>query len=179
MCQCLQPNFNCRVINVSCGPGALKHPSELLSQLEGSLSPHSSIATGTGNNHSWTDKTAEAKSFCFKAIKEKYCTFLLRCATEHFLEGLRDVLQQGTGSGFPPDATGMNVSAGEQRLVLLNQTSTGEEITLWQECLKAKYTKNCDEVKYYSSGNCIRLQWAVSSECYKKAKVSGIRGNWF
>lgn len=69
------------------------------------------------------------------------------------------------------------MSEGEQRLVLLSQTSVDEEITIWQECLKAKYTKDCDEVKYYSSGNRISLQWTVSSECYKKAKVSGIRRN--
>ena len=54
-----------------------------------------------------------------------------------------------------------------------------KERTTWQECLKVKYSKDCDEVKYCSSGNRIWLQGAVSSECYKKAKVSGIRGNWF
>jgi len=35
-----------------CGPGGLEHPSELLSQLGGSLSPHSSTVTGTENNQS-------------------------------------------------------------------------------------------------------------------------------
>lgn len=163
-----------------CGPGALEHLSKLLSQRGGSLSPHSSAATGTEKQSiSWTDKTAEAKSFCFKAIKEKYCTLLPPCATEPFLEGLRDMLQQGTGAGFPPDATGIKVSAGEQRLIHLNQTSMDEEITIQQEYLKAKYTKDCDEVKYCSGGNCIRLQWAVSSELYRKVKISGIRGNGF
>lgn len=89
------------------------------------------------------------------------------------------MLQQGAGAGFPPDATGIHVSAGEQRLVLLNQTSMDEEIIIWQECLKAKYIKDCDEVRCYSSENCTYLQWAVSSECYKKARISGIRRNWF
>ena len=59
---------------------------------------------------------------------------------------LHDVLQQAAGADFPPDATGINVSAGEQRLIRLNQTD--EEITIWQECLKAKCTRDCDEVKY-------------------------------
>lgn len=142
-----------------CGPGALAHPSELLSQLGGSLSLHSFTATGTEKQSiSWADKTAEDKSFCFKAIKEKYCTFLPPWATEPFLEGLRDMLQQGAGTGFPPDATDIHVSAGEQRLVLLNQTSMDEEIIIWQECLKAKYIKDCDEVRCYSSENCTYLQ---------------------
>lgn len=143
-----------------CVTGALKHPSELLSQCGGSLPPHSSTATGTEKQSiSWTDKAAEAKSFCFKPIKDAYCTLLPPHPRELFLEGLCDVLQQGSGPGFP--------QAYECRWAKADHIltkPTDEEIATWQECLKVKYTKYSDELKHYSTGNCLHLQWTASSE---------------
>ena len=77
---------------------------------------HSYSHRKTTNLLDW--QTAEAKSFHFKG---KCCSFCPPYATEPFLEGLHDMLPLGTGTGFPHGATGINMSAGEQRLMHLNQ----------------------------------------------------------
>lgn len=71
------------------------------------------------------------------------------------------------------------MSPGEQRLILIEQTSTDEEIVLWQERLKATYIKGYYVVKYYSGGDRVRSQQAASCEPHKTAKISGVRGNCF